>query len=65
MLADEFFLPTALMHSPFRHTMVSTNLRAEAWPGGSDEERAAYWATLPEGEWGGARLLTPTSFKAA
>ena len=66
LLADQFYLPTIVMHSKFRHSLVNTDLRYEQWPAGSEDERDAYWkANLPESEWGGAVPLNLTSMRAA
>ena len=65
ILPDELYLPTVLMDSPYRAQLVNTNLRFEVWAQGGDAERLAYWATLPESEWGGARPLDGSSLTAA
>ena len=65
VLADELYLPTALMHSPFRHLLVNTDLRHELWPTGDDAQRANYWSGMPETEWGGAMPLSARSLRCA
>lgn len=92
VMADELYLPTVLMHSPYRYDLVNHNLRHEQWPrvdrghahaadgaagptvsgderagepSQSSESREAYWYTMPLEEWGGARLLDTTRFRAA
>ena len=62
-MADELYLPTVLMHSPWRHALVNHNLRHERWPKAA--ARDAYWAGMPEGEWGGAELLDGARLRQA
>ena len=57
LLSDELYLPTTLMHSPYRHQLVNHNLRFEAWPAGNATARAGYWDGSPPEEWGGAMAL--------
>ncbi|KOO29476.1 hypothetical protein Ctob_008816 [Chrysochromulina tobinii] len=65
LLADEWYLPTVLMHSPFRRTAIDLPLRYEMWPENEAGARARYWASLPEAEWGGAMLLDGKALAAA
>lgn len=65
LLPDEFYLPTVLMHSPFRHRHVNHHLRYEAWAAGGAKQRAAYWETLPQDEWGGAMALNVQRLRGA
>ena len=66
LFADEFFLPTVLMHSAaHRRLLVNHHLRHERWPTGNISHREAYWAALHESEWGGAQLLDSKQLTAA
>ena len=65
LLADEWYLPTVLMHSPFRRTAIDLPLRYEMWPENEAGARARYWASLPEAEWGGAMFLDGKALAAA
>lgn len=65
LLPDEFYLPTVLMHSEWRHTLVNHNLRYEAWPPTDAAARDAYYASLPVEAWGGAAVLDASALALA
>ena len=65
LIPDERFLPTALMHTAFRASLVNQPLRFQAWPAGDAAQRDEYWAGLPASEWGGARALDVRALRRA
>ena len=62
-LADEAFVQTALMDSPFASTLVNHNLRYIYWPH-FDGDPTAYWARMGYSYIGGPQVINATSAPA-